>query len=224
MDLFEEITNNDIDSSPKIITTNNNSHPQITYEKLVNEVCSEQKMSSLTQYLLAPFLLVDSNGILDIPIFDKTSESKVLKEIAPHFNKVEKITIDSQILIRVQKVREESKAQFLDLNKSNKINAIVKDIYADGNVDWEESFSIKEYKVNLEAISKTTGNDILSMWDFFEQSFVRANGDFVILPNGWDFDESFKNRITVQSFASVCKSMMVTVNQNSNKITSVFVN
>ena len=41
------------------------------------------------------------------------------------------------------------------------------------------------------------------MWDFFEHTFKQAYGGMAILPSGWSFDESFKDRKAVQSFASV---------------------
>src|SRR5699024_11187376 len=112
-------------------------------------------------------------------------------------------------ILRVQNVRESSKTQFLDQLNNHRMNAIVNDIYANGSPCWRENFRSKEYHVNLEVVKKSIDNDILSMWNFFEHSFVRAHGNLVILPSEWAFDESFKDRIAVQSFAGVCNSMTV---------------
>ncbi|WP_428912134.1 hypothetical protein [Niallia sp. Krafla_26] len=97
------------------------------------------------------------------------------------------------------------------------------DDYSEGTSNWGEIFTSKEYRVNLDFVRKTTNHDILSMWDFFEHTFVQAYGGMAILPSGWLFDESFKERVAIQSFASVCNEMTVTVNSDNNMITSVLI-
>jgi hypothetical protein len=221
LELFEEIITKDSDQSP---IEENHDHPKVVYEKLIVEESVERQISSLTQYFLAPFILVDSNGILDIPVFDNDIQDIVLKDIAPHFNRVTKVKTKNQVILRVQNVRESSQIQFLNQIKNGRINEIVNEIYSKGTTGWGGHFTIKEYKVNLEAVKKSIDNDILPMWNFFERSFVQAYRNLVILPNGWAFDESFKDRITVQSFAGVCNSMTVIVNQENNMITSILIN
>lgn len=224
MDLFEEIIREDFGQNPIIKMNEKNEHPKVVYEKLTVEEPFDQPISSLAQYFLAPFLLVDSNGIFDIPAVDKIIQDIVIKEIAPHFNKTVKVSYENQIIIRVQNVKESSKTHFLNLIKNHRVNAIVNDLYSKDPTNWEGNFTIKEYKVNLHAVKKSVENDILPMWNFFERSFVRAYGDLVILPNGWVFDESFKARIAVQAFAGVCNSMTITVNQENKMISSIQIN
>ena len=224
MDLFEEIVTNDIEQNPIIEIRKKNEYPKVVYEKFDIEELSGQQVSSIAQYLLAPFILVSSNGILDIPIVDDKTLDIIIKEIAPHFNKVVKITTnEKQAVIRLQHVREISKIHFMNLKESRKVNAIVNDIYSEGTSNWGEIFTLKEYRVNLELVRKTANHDILSMWDFFEHTFVQTYGWMAIIPSGWSFDESFKDRVAVQSFASVCNEMTVTVNSEKNIITSILI-
>lgn len=224
MELFEEIVINDIEQDPVIKIRENYEQPRVIYEKLDIDEPSRKEISSIAQYLLAPFILVSSNGMFEIPIEDDKTLEIVIHEIAPHFNKVVKITTDEkQVVIRLQNVRESSKIYFLNLRENRKVNAIVNDIYSNGTSNWGEIFTPKEYRVNLDLIRKTTNHDILSMWDFFEHTFVQAYGGMSILPNGWSFNESFKDRIAVQSFASVCNEMTVTVNSENNIITSILI-
>ncbi|WP_428912133.1 hypothetical protein [Niallia sp. Krafla_26] len=118
MDLFEEIIINDIEQDPIIKIRENNEHPKVVYEKLDIDELSGQEISSIAQYLLAPFILVSSNGMLEIPIKDDRTLDITIKEIAPHFKKVVKSTIDEkQVLIRLQNVRESSKMHFLNLRE-----------------------------------------------------------------------------------------------------------
>ncbi|MGJ7919281.1 hypothetical protein [Neobacillus sp. LXY-4] len=224
MDLFEEIVINDIEQDPIIKIRENNEQPKVVYEKLEIDEFSGQEIPSISQYLLAPFILVSSNGMLEIPIDDDKTLDIATKEIAPHFNKVVKITTDEkQVGIRLQNVRESSKIHFMNLKENRKVNAIVNDIYSEGTSSWGETFAAKEFRVNLDLVRKTTNHDILSMWDFFEHTFVQAYGGMAIIPSGWSFDESFKERVAVQSFASVCNEMIVTVNSENNMITSVLI-
>lgn len=224
MELFEEIVINVIGQDPIIKIRENNEHPKVEYEKVDIDEPSGQEISSIAQYLLAPFLLVSSNGMLDIPIVDDKTLDIVIKDIAPHFDKVIKTTTNEKLTdIRLQNIRESSKIHFMNLKEHRKINAIVNDIYSEGTSNWGETFTPKEYRVNLDLIKKTTNHDIVSMWDFFEHTFVQAYGGMAIIPSGWSFDESFKDRVAVQSFASVCNEMTVTVNSENNFITSIFI-
>ncbi|WP_313893274.1 hypothetical protein [Psychrobacillus sp.] len=112
------------------------------YEKLDIYESSGQEISSIAQYLLAPFILVSSSGILDIPINDYKTFNKIVKEIAPHFNKVVKITTDeNQIVIRLQNLRESSKVHFMNLKENRKINAVVSDIYIQKRLQVGENHS-----------------------------------------------------------------------------------
>lgn len=194
------------------------------YERLDIEAPFGKKISSIAQFFLAPFILVSSNGMLDIPIVDDKILDITIKEIAPHFNKVERITTnEKQVVIRLQNVKESSKIHFINLKENRKVNAIVNDIYSEGTSSWGETFTPKEFKVNLDLVSKTANHDILSMWDFFEHTFVQGNGGMAIIPSGWSFDESFIDRVAVQNFASVCNEMMITVNSENNFIISTLI-
>jgi len=222
--LFEEIVTDDIEHNAIIEIRENNEQPKVEYERLDIEEPFEQQISSIAQYFLAPFILVSSNGMLDIPIGDDKTLDIVIKEIAPHFNKVVKITTnEKQVDIRLQNARESSKIHFMNLKENRKVNAIVNDIYSEGTSSWGETFTPKEFRVNLALVRKTDNHDILSMWDFFEHTFVQASGGMAIIPSGWSFDESFKDRIAVQTFASVCNEMMITVNSENNFITSILI-
>ena len=224
MYLFEEIVTNDVAQNPIIEIREKNKHPKVVYERLDIEEPSGQQISSIAQYYLAPFILVSSNGILDIPIVDDKTLDIVIKDIAPHFNKVVKITTNEKLTdIRLQNVRESSKIHFMNLKESRKINAIVNDIYSEGTSHWGETFTPKEYRVTLELVRKTANHDILSMWDFFKHTFVQSYGGMAIIPSGWSFDESFKDRVAVQSFASVCNEMTITINSENNFITSILI-
>ena len=224
MYLFEEIVTNDIAQNPIIEIREKIKHPKVVYDRLDIEEPSGQQISSIAQYYLAPFILVSSNGMLDIPIVDDKTLDIVIKDIAPHFNKVVKITTNEKLTdIRLQNVRESSKIHFMNLKENRKVNAIVNDIYSEGTSSWGETFTPKEFRVNLDLVRKTANHDILSMWDFFEHTFVQTYGGMAIIPSGWSFDESFKDRVAVQSFASVCNEMMITVNSENNFITSILI-
>ncbi|MDH5160314.1 hypothetical protein [Heyndrickxia oleronia] len=224
MNLFEEIIEKHYDLNIETLDNIGRRTPRMSSEKLEAKETNDQP-SSLAQYIMAPFILVDSNGINDIPVFDKISQEVVLEEIAPHFSELKKITIDDQLFIRVQNVKESSKNSFLNLVKNNRLNKIVNDIYSNRNSSWPpDRFIAKEYKVNLEIIEKSFEPDILVLWDFFKRSFIKENGFMSILPSGWTFDESFKDRIAVRAFASVCNSMEIVVNEDNNTISSFRVN
>ena len=150
MYLFEEIVTNDIAQNPIIEIREKVKHPKVVYDRVDIEELSGQQISSIAQYLLAPFILVSSNGMLDIPIVDDKTLDIVIKDIAPHFNKVVKITTNEKLTdIRLQNVRESSKIHFMNLKENRKVNAIVNDIYSEGTSTGEKH----SHQKNLELIS-----------------------------------------------------------------------
>lgn len=220
MQLFEEIEVKDVGQNP-VLQFRENREPPIIVKEEIKEVPHAERLSTLSQYFLAPFIFVSTNGILEIPIFHKEIEERILQELAPHFNKVTKIKIDNETQIKLQDIKDHSKLLFKKKVDNGKLNAIVSNIYSQGSIGGEGNFTIKMYKVNLHLVQKLNDYDILSIWDFFKHSIVRAYGGFVILPMGWSFDDTFKERIAIQCFANVCNSMTVVVNENNNMISSV---
>ncbi|GIN39401.1 hypothetical protein [Heyndrickxia oleronia] len=134
MKLFEELIKED-DLQINQINNIDIPPPKMSSEKFETKETSDQP-SSLAQYIMAPFILVDSNGMNDIPVFDYVIKKLVLEEIAPHFSELKKIAIDHKMFIRVQNVKESSKNIFLNLIKNCRINQIVNDIYSGGNSSW----------------------------------------------------------------------------------------
>ncbi|MEK5038859.1 hypothetical protein [Sporosarcina sp. FSL K6-3457] len=223
MDLFEEIYTKDYIQNPIVKFNERIERPKVVFEELIVEQSLNLELTSLAQYFLAPFLLVDSNGVLDLSAKDKSIYDRIVREIAPHFNKPIKITSENQVMLRLQNIKERSKIHFLSLLKNQRLNAIVNDIYGKDSLGWGGEFPIKEYKVNLELVTKSFEHDILTMWSFFNDAFILNNGNFVLVPSQWVFDESFKDRIAVRAFASVCNSMTITVNTESNMVSSILV-
>lgn len=225
MELFKEMYTRASDQDQTIGTFRKTERPRVVYEELLDNVTSKNNLSSLAQYFLAPFILIEPNGILDIPATDEFVHDKIVREIAPHFCEKQKISIGNRVTIRLKSVRENSKAEFLNLLNRNEINAIVKDLFACENSNWGGSFTSKEYEVNLEAIEKKARQEIVSMWNFFERAFIQngMEGQLVLIPSGWEFNESFKDRISIRAFAGVCNSMTVTVNCENEMISSVFI-
>ncbi|WOV83068.1 hypothetical protein PGH26_08970 [Sporosarcina jeotgali] len=221
MNLFEEIQSNDNIETLDLEFNENSKPPKIVIEKLIVKKPCEQHLSPLAQYFLAPFVLIESNGVLDIPIMDRIIHDQVMEEIAPHFNGISKITADGQVMLSMQNVIESSTTQFINLLNNELLNPIVADVYGTSTAEWGGDFTIKEYKVNLDAVQKLVEYDVHSLWTFFKASFISASGYFVVMPSEWEFDESFRERTAVQAFASVCNSMTITVNTETNTISSV---
>lgn len=221
LDLFEEVNSEEYIQNSEVEFNENVEPPKIIFEEIIIKAPSELQLSPLAQYFLAPFILIESNGMLDIPVRTKFIYNKVVNEIAVHFNKVSKVTDDNQVTLSMQDVRGSSKTYFLDLYNSNSLNAIVTDLYRKSSSGWGGIFPIKEYKVNLRGVKKLVDHDILTLWSFFKETSVLGTGHFVLMPSEWAFDESFKDRIAVRAFAGVCNSMTITVNTESNTILAI---
>ncbi len=224
MDLFEEILSEEDIQNFEVEFNEKFEPPKVAFDKVIIEASSDLELTPLAQYFLAPFILIESNGVLDVPVKTKLIYDKVLEEVATHFKKVIKITEDKQVTLSMQDIRESSKAYFLDLYNNNSLNAIVTDVYRKSSSGWGGIFPTKDYKVNLGGVEKLVDHDIETLWSFFKETFVLDTGYFVLMPSEWVFDESFKERIAVRAFAGVCNSMRITVNTDSNTISSILIN
>ncbi|MCP3773539.1 hypothetical protein NLX71_09470 [Paenibacillus sp. MZ04-78.2] len=223
MNLFDEIFQKDKEEICSINFISEQHRP--IFEEVTNINLADQQLSSIAQFFIAPFIYINPNGVLHIPIGKEFIYEKLIEEVAPHFERIRKVTSGEQVQVMLENVKETSKENFLSVFNTGNINAIALDLYANGSASLETgSHTIKEYKVNLEAVTRTLGHDIVSIWNFFKHSFVQINGQLVLMPNNWNFDESFKDRITVQAFSSVCSSMTILVNTDNNLITSIFIN
>jgi len=186
--------------------------------ELINE-----ELSSITQFILAPFLFVGTDGEFSIPFQDTKTEEMILSEIAPHFHIVRKINSGNEHYLTVKGIKESSLNKFSQLVEEGKMNPIVEDLYSPRNRSWGGNFPSKEYRVNLDLINKSTKHEILNLWDFLKDTFLQANDGMAIVPSDWSFDESFKEKVAVQSFAGVCEEMIVTINCETNKIASIYI-
>lgn len=221
MRLFNELSWEQFQDSggPRRLDNANNERPRI--ENIAPIDTSKQTLTSLVQFFLAPFLMSDPNVILHLPTCEPATYKKILDEIAPHFAQVRKVSWNDQIQVMLQSLKESSKAEFLRLLSNNEVNPIVHDLYKGKYTPHPSDFKTKFYQVNIENIPQSLDHEITQMWDFF-LSFIKCNGDFVLLPNDWVFNEAFKDKEAVKAFAGVCNSMRVIVNEGNNKITSIY--
>jgi hypothetical protein len=222
--LFEEITIKELNEELSVNQKPQTSVKKMIFEDIVVVNPASQGFTSLVQYFIAPFVLIDSNAVLHIPISTKLIFNRAINEIAPHFIKTQKVTVGNQVQIMFQNLKKESMENFRYLQQQQKINPIVRELYKNTQKVEAKTFETQIYKVNLNLVPKSLDFEILDMWNFFEQSFVQNNGALMLFQNQWEFNDSFKNWVTVRAFSSVCNSMKITVNKESNLISSVFIN
>lgn len=224
MKLFEEVAVPSSSEKYNSLSSELPEHHRPIFEKVLVSSMTNLQLSSLEQFFLAPFVTKDPKGILHIPADEPFIYNMVIHEIAPHFQQIRKVDFGDHIQLMLENPTESSKENFFELMQNRNLNAIVCDLYVGQPVEVVNPFPIKEYHVNLELVPKGIEHDIVSMWSFFERSFIRKNGEMVLLPNGWQFHDSFKDRVAIQAFASVCSAMRINVNTDDQAITSIFVN
>ncbi|MFK4438616.1 hypothetical protein ABH897_003377 [Paenibacillus sp. RC73] len=210
MKLFEEILNNQEQTT---IENNNKTtifdRPSIKKIK-INETI-EENLSVLAQFFLLPFETGDSNAVLHIPVFDDDTKVQVLQEIGSHFEECKIVEYKEHAQIMLSKVRGISKRFIEKVMDSGEINPIAYSLYRNNSMGINYSEE-KEYKVNIELIQRSSEKSIIELWTFLNNTFIREAGELVLLPHQWYLGEAFKDYLAVRCFASVCKSMRVSVN------------
>ncbi|WP_031463674.1 hypothetical protein [Paenibacillus polymyxa] len=216
MKLFEEILNNQEEVTIEIRNkTTILDRPSI--KKIKTKESIEEKLSVLAQFFLLPFQTGDLNAVLHIPVFDKDNREQILQEIGPHFEECKIVEYKDHAQIMFSKLRAISKGLIEKLIDSGEINQIAYSLYRNKSVciDYSEE---KEYKVNIELIQRSSERSIIELWTFLNNTFIREAGELILLPHQWYLGEAFKDYLAVRCFASVCKSMRVTVNPNDKAI------
>ncbi|OPA75173.1 hypothetical protein BVG16_21445 [Paenibacillus selenitireducens] len=220
MELFEEIFHKQVDEEPAI-----NSNKQEMIRPKIDRINAgdfdnNKELSPLCQFFIAQFISTDMNGVLYLPIVEEKYYRQIIEEIAPCFDMIRKVTKGNEVQIMLQTIKDNAKNKFLNLKVNNNLNPIVYDLY--NKETNEKSYSkIKRFNVTLDQISITNEYDIEGIWDFIYNTFMELNDCVILMPNEWSFDSSFKDHIAVRAFASVCKSMQVTVDCDNNKIVAI---
>lgn len=62
-----------------------------------------------------------------------------------------------------------------------------------------------------------------ALWRFFRHTFIQEAGELILSPHNWPFDESFKDNLSIRSFASVCQSIRVSVDPIKNTIVHIHI-
>lgn len=216
MKLFEEILNNQEEVTIEIRNkTTILDRPSI--KKIKTNESIEEKLSVLAQFFLLPFETGDSNAVLHIPVFDDDTKEQVLQEIGSHFEECKIVEYKEHAQIILSKVRGISKSFIKKLIDSGEINQIAYSLYRNKPVCINYSEE-KEYKVNIELIQRSFEKSIIELWTFLNKTFIREAGELILLPHQWYLGEAFKDYFAVRCFASVCKSMRVSIDPSDKAI------
>jgi hypothetical protein len=188
------------------------------------------KLSLLSQFFLAPFFLKGPDGLLQIPISGKKILLETaLDEIVPHFEKVNVIKLGGEIKeITMQNVKTNSRRLFEDLLVNDGLHLVVSDLYGKVIIKnviglQHAPFNAKEYKVNMSRIHPLAMPEFNEVWNIINDSFIKINGHFGVMPSNWDFNESFSNHAFIQFLATIECSISVIVNTESNSIFCVLI-
>ncbi|MGG1639724.1 hypothetical protein ACIFQM_00205 [Paenibacillus sp. NRS-1782] len=210
MKLFEEIVNIQEEKDVEISNKNNIGDRPIIRKVKTNEPM-EEDLSVIAQFFLLPFETGDPDAVLHIPVFDDDIKEQVLQEIGPHFDECKIVEYKDHSQIMLTRLKPLSRKILEKLIGTGEINPIAYTLYRNKSVTINYS-EVKEYKVNIELIQRSSEKSIIKLWTFLNNTFIRDSGELILLPHQWSLDETFKDNLAIRYFASVCKSMRVTVN------------
>ncbi|GMX61158.1 hypothetical protein Elgi_09860 [Paenibacillus elgii] len=174
-------------------------------------------ISPACQYIVAPFVFKEPNGVYQIPV--GVEEKTLIDEIVPHFYYPKAIYIDNQMkYIMLQGLKKESMESFNELIKTNQLQPQIKDLYAGSSSGSLDFSNCKTFIVDKEKLSPYYSSDFELSWSFLKGSFILQEGEFNILPNNWFLSDSLKENVTIRTFLAFCNEISLTIDMNTNKI------
>lgn len=177
----------------------------------INDKCTD--ITIIAQFFIAQHTLFEIPISTAIPISNVEVEEIVMKEIAIHFNKIQKIIINDRLVrIQLMEIKEDSKYRFLEMEQSNQIHPIIKDLYFSSEIfPLEYNFLTfrehkKRYQVIIEKVEipSETDSSFLEVIKFIKKSFGVSddfNHTLVISPTGWKLKNDIKNLESIKLFS-----------------------
>lgn len=218
MRLFNQVSDKQINET--LINSQPILRERPVIQKLKIEPSIETEISPLTQYFLLPFIISNADGILHIPVYDELTDKQVISDVAPHFKNCKVVNYQKNSQYMLSELNIRSKNQMIDLITKDAINSIAYELHQ-SNKEFRAGVETEQYSINLNLISKIQDQNMNDMWEFFQRSHIRENGEMTFIPKNWVMNNDLKENLAIRSLANVCSSIRITIVVNSKEILSV---
>lgn len=169
-----------------------------------------KEITIIAEFFIAQHALFDLPISTAIPIRNVEVEEIVMKEIAIHFNKIQKVILNDHLeRIQFMEIKDDSKKKFLEMVQSNEVHPIIKEIYFSSDISsLEHNFltfreHMKRYKVLNGVVENPPKVDssFLEVIKFIKASFgVSKDANYTLLPTGWILKNDIKNLESIKFF------------------------
>jgi hypothetical protein len=177
------------------------------------------KMSSFCQIFASLDVLLNEDGLLQVPTPNKIAISAIMNEVVPHYLDVKQIFFNGKLQqLNVRGLKEESKKIVEDL-LTNGIYPVIPDLYRTKGSSFRTGpTKVKYYSINQGLIDPLYIKETEKVRDFICCSFFIQNGFISIQPTGWYLEDELKNSITLRTFTTFAKQMVLVVNSVDNSV------
>ncbi|MFD2043013.1 hypothetical protein ACFSTA_01685 [Ornithinibacillus salinisoli] len=194
---------------------------KLKIEKVESEI-SLSNMSEVCQFFASVDVIIGSDGLTILPTPTEYSFHTIMNEIVPHYLDVKKIFMNGKLKeINVSCLKEESKKIVEDLFPNN-VYPVIPDLYRSNNLNIAtKPRALKNYLVNQELIKPLHLKETENIREFFMSSFFAENGSIMLQPTGWKLDDDLKESITIRTFSTFAKRIVLLVDETDQSVVSL---
>ena len=179
----------------------------------INEICQ----------LFASFdVILNENALTSFPTPNQKAKSIIMNDVVPHYVDVKQIFIDGKLKeINVRGLKEKSKKMIEDL-LLNGIYPVVPDLFRSKSLEMRSyPKTLKYYTINKQYINELYIKETEDLFDFLNCSFFAENGSIMLQPTGWTLEDNLKESVTIRTFSSFAKQVVLVVNVSDKSVVGV---
>lgn len=180
-------------------------------------------LSPFCQFFIGAIPAVTLDLLTSIPIPDNYSYESILRELAPHYQKIQSV-VNSKGVIRYlnfQNVKPESAQLLYSIYQHNKLEPLVESLYFKTKAFPAPPHNgAKIYKVKPSSITPIDLPSFESAWELIKKCYAKENM-LSITPYGWMYFDQLAESTAIRYFINRCQEILLFVNNDNHQITGI---
>ncbi|TDK61770.1 hypothetical protein E2K98_12840 [Bacillus salipaludis] len=192
--------------------------------KSIKSDISLNQMSEVCFFFSAPNVILNDNYLLMFQDVSPLVLETLMKEFVPHYKNVKQMFIQGECKeIHLEEMKEESKELIKNLISTG-FYPVISDLYR--GKDSEKSSGprkLKYFLINKESIPPLYLKETKKIQEFIQNAFFDKKKPFLIQPVGWKLEQNLQDSITIRSFSTFAKQIVLLVNTVDDSVEGMYI-
>ncbi|WP_256942429.1 hypothetical protein [Bacillus sp. OV166] len=189
-------------------------------------VKSENKLNQMSEacfFFAAPSVILHENYSLSFRDVQPLLLEILIKDFVPHYKNVKQLFILGEFKeIRFEDLKEESKKIVENLIAAN-FYPVISDLYRGKYAEKSGMRKLQYFLINKEDITPLYSKETEKIQQFIQSAFFDQNEPFCRQPVGWKLEQNLKESITIRSFCTFAKEIVLLVNAVDDSVEAMYI-